>query len=112
MVEWTPHKGLVVGSIPTGPTNISNKIETFMTNKELIEHLSTLDPNMQIMVRGYEGGCQDLKIDQIKQVVVLLGYHQGCKFYGDHEHYDLDDWIDPDDLEQYTKINAIMLDRW
>jgi len=83
-----------------------------MTNKELIEHLSTLDPDMKIMVRGYEGGCEDLEIHQIKPSVVLLDYYQGYSYYGEHKHYDLNDWLDPEDRAKYKVIDAILLDRY
>jgi hypothetical protein len=83
-----------------------------MTNKELIEHLSTLDPDTRIIVRGYEGGCTELETHKIKPMVVLLGYHGKSSYYGEHECYYPEDYIDPDDLKEYERVDAIMLDRY
>jgi hypothetical protein len=62
-----------------------------MTVKELIEQLQTLDPNLRVFVRGYEGGYDDAgPISNIKDIA--LDYHKGTWYYGLHEEvgvYDL-----------------------
>lgn len=38
-----------------------------MTAQELIQHLQTLPPNTKVVVRGYEGGYNDiLRLKQVK----------------------------------------------
>jgi hypothetical protein len=54
-----------------------------MTVKELIEQLQTLDPELRVFTRGYEGGYEDADapttIREFK-----LNYH-GAWYYGPHE---------------------------
>jgi hypothetical protein len=61
-----------------------------MTVKELIEQLQTLDPDLRVFVRGYEGGYDDAgPISDIKDIA--LDYNKGTWYYGLHEEADLHD---------------------
>jgi hypothetical protein len=54
-----------------------------MTVKELIEQLSTLDPEMRVFTTGYEGGFESVEnINSIEDIV--LNYHEEWH-YGPHE---------------------------
>jgi hypothetical protein len=60
-----------------------------MKIKALIQLLKTLDPEMEIMRHGYEGG-----VDSVTQVVVeqvALDVHLEEWYYGNHEVIDEDD---------------------
>lgn len=54
-----------------------------MTVKELIEHLSKLDPELRVFTKGYEGGFEDAAI---KGTVhdFKLDYYKDW-YYGPHE---------------------------
>lgn len=54
-----------------------------MTAKELIEHLSTLDPETRIFVQGYEGGYEDA---QFSGMVADMNLNVNSDwYYGPHE---------------------------
>ena len=53
-----------------------------MTVKQLIAKLNRLNPKLQVVVRGYEGGVDDVvRIDRVK---LQLNAHQEW-YYGRHE---------------------------
>jgi|GEM_PF-638032 len=52
-----------------------------MNIRELIETLSQFDPEMRVVVAGYEGGFND--ITQIQPCEIRLNVHQDW-FYGSH----------------------------
>ena len=54
-----------------------------MTVKELIEHLSKLDPELRVFTYGYEGGYNDIK-DKFEQEIIALDYNEEW-YYGKHE---------------------------
>jgi hypothetical protein len=59
-----------------------------MTIKELIETLSTLDPNLRVVTRGYEGGYDDIAWPVGKDspnVIDLALYVNPAWYYGNHE---------------------------
>lgn len=60
-----------------------------MTIGELIEKLQTLDPTLEVFVRGYEGGYEDVntefEIGTFRKNVNTEWY------YGKHEHDDSGD---------------------
>ena len=59
-----------------------------MTVKELIEQLQTIDPDLHVFVRGYEGGYNDAgPISDTKEFA--LNYHTEW-YYGYHEEADYD----------------------
>jgi hypothetical protein len=55
-----------------------------MTVKELIEHLQTLDPDLRVFVKGYEGGVDD-KTSIPEPVDITLDVHTEW-YYGQHEY--------------------------
>jgi ribosome modulation factor len=56
-----------------------------MTVKELIEQLQQLPADLRVVVRGYEGGVDD--IDRLEQGYIQLNAHQEW-YYGKHERVD------------------------
>ena len=54
-----------------------------MTVKELIEQLQTLDPNLRVFVRGYEGGYDDAGPITLPNEFAL-DFHDEW-YYGKHE---------------------------
>jgi len=71
------------------------------TAKELIEALSTFPPNTRIVVRGYEGGVNDV-VECCSRKIVLdanhspwFGSHERlCDCYGDEEAMGMEDRSD------------------
>ena len=53
-----------------------------MTVKQLIKKLETMPQNSQVVVDGYEGGVDDIKV--IAEVKIGLDYNQE-QYYGRHE---------------------------
>jgi hypothetical protein len=63
-----------------------------MTVLELIQFLSTQDPNLEIYIQGYEDGYVDVEIDRIENIEVCRDFYndqEGGKDWwnGDHEDY-------------------------
>lgn len=54
-----------------------------MTVKQLIEHLQTLDPELYVFTRGYEGGLEDINVNS-NVIDVELDYNKEW-WYGPHE---------------------------
>lgn len=72
-----------------------------MTVKELIEQLSTLDPEMQVFTTGYEGGFNS--VDNINSIDdIVLNYHEEW-YYGPHES------IKNTDLKNYNTVKGLIL---
>ena len=72
-----------------------------MTVKELIEKLQTLDPNLRVFVRGYEGGYDDAgPASSITEIA--LNYHNEW-WYGEHED------AFQVDKENYTIVKGVIL---
>jgi hypothetical protein len=67
-----------------------------MTVKELIEHLQTLDPELRVFTRGYEGGYEDAGAP-VTIRNFILNYHEQW-YYGPHEITD-----------EYSDIKGIIL---
>ena len=60
-----------------------------MTVQNLIELLKEHDPNLPVMVRGYEGGVDDANV--LEKIKVVLNSYTDW-YFGDHEEYfDLND---------------------
>ena len=74
-----------------------------MTNRELIAHLSTLDLDALAMVRGYEGGFEDITVEQIKTMEIVLNYHKS-DYYGDHEENTY--WLIDEEEERQESDNV------
>jgi hypothetical protein len=57
-----------------------------MTVKELIEKLSTLDPDIRVFVCGYEGGYNDAgPIGDVKEIALNVNEEW---YYGPHDDID------------------------
>ena len=54
-----------------------------MNTKELIELLSTLPPDMRVVVRGYEDGVDD--VQGFRHTRLILNKNKGTWYYGAHE---------------------------
>ena len=59
-----------------------------MKVKELIEKLQELDPEMEVMRHGYEGGVENVTQLEIEQVALNVNEEW---YYGTHETADKDD---------------------
>lgn len=61
-----------------------------MTIKELINHLSTMDDNLEVYIQGYEGGYTDVTLNKIQQLEVLIDFNltemRGHWWVGEHEN--------------------------
>jgi hypothetical protein len=59
-----------------------------MNIKELIETLSTLDPELRVVTRGYEGGYDDIvwPVGKDSPNIINLALHVNpAWYYGNHE---------------------------
>jgi len=73
-----------------------------MTVKELIEQLQTLDPDLHVFVRGYEGGYEDVvSVGNIQDVA--LNYHDEW-YYGPYTDVNL-----VDNKDSYTIVKGVIL---
>jgi hypothetical protein len=54
-----------------------------MKVKELIQELQKLDPELLVVVRGYEGGVDE--VNSIYLCNVELDSNAGIEYYGNHE---------------------------
>jgi len=83
-----------------------------MTVKQLIQILNTIeDQDVRVMVRGYEGGVDDIvignNIDNNTPAIVHVALDVNTEwYYGKHER--VDD-IDPSTSKQYQIVKAIIL---
>ena len=83
-----------------------------MTVAELIEKLSQIeDQNLRVMVKGYEGGYDDLVIgngdqDNTPAIIKIALDVNNEWYYGRHERIEN---IYQRDLENYTIVKAIIL---
>jgi len=76
-----------------------------MTVKELIKELKKLDPELQVFVRGYEGGVDDVGIREPSNFV--LNYNTE-DYYGSHEEIDEDD-LKKKYYQKYTIVKGVQL---
>lgn len=61
-----------------------------MKVKDLIQELQKLDPELLVVVAGYEGGVDEVK--NLTQYKIELDAHKDWAFYGDHSAlYDIED---------------------
>ncbi len=62
-----------------------------MTINELINHLMTLDGDLEVYVKGYESGFRDVTKDRIEHIEVCRDFYSeengGNWWDGDHEDY-------------------------
>jgi len=72
-----------------------------MKVKELIEKLQELDPEMEVMRHGYEGGVENVTLLDI--VTVALKVHPQW-YYGSHETVDKDD-----EYPGHERITAVVI---
>jgi hypothetical protein len=61
-----------------------------MTLDEFREATKTLDGSRRLVVRGYEGGVDD--VSEIKSVQIRVGYWNNMGYYGKHEVIDDPNW--------------------
>lgn len=54
-----------------------------MTIAELIEELQNYPQDTRVVVRGYEGGVND--VDEVELTEIYLNYNAGTWYYGKHE---------------------------
>jgi hypothetical protein len=73
-----------------------------MTIAELIEALQEFNPNTRVLVRGYEGGYDDVAVSEI--VPVILNVHREW-YYGKHD----DPNVVTGEVKEKDKIDAIIL---
>ena len=76
--------------------------ENNMTVKELIEQLSTLDQEMLVFTKGYEGGFNSIhNVNSIEDIV--LNYHEEW-YYGPHESIN-----NVSDSKDYNTVKGLIL---
>ena len=75
-----------------------------MTVGELIEHLSKFAPTLPVVVRGYEGGVND--VVGVNEVQVYLNAHSAEYYYGSHEIK----WSPEHELPDYPLVDAIYIE--
>lgn len=90
-----------------GKRNLHNTNKKDMTVGELIERLSKIeDKEIRVMVRGYEGGIDDIVIDNTPAIeYVALDVNEEW-YYGKHER--VDDMYDAPS-SNYPIVKAIIL---
>jgi hypothetical protein len=71
-----------------------------MKVKELIQELQKLDPELLVVVAGYEGGVDELK--NITQYKIELDAHKDWAFFGDHRALD--------DIEDRYSLSSTIVD--
>jgi len=76
-----------------------------MTVKELIEKLQQVDPDLKVVVSGYEGGFQDVKYNP-EPFDLALNVHTEW-YYGPHE--DVEDTYSVPDKSKFEIVKAICL---
>ena len=77
-----------------------------MTVKQLIKALSQIeDQDIRVMVRGYEGGYNDINVDSPTIQYMALNVNDEW-YYGDHEK--IEDIMEQD-KDRYHIIKAIVL---
>jgi hypothetical protein len=54
-----------------------------MTIAELIEELKKYPQDTRVVIRGYEGGVND--VDYVEETEIYLNYNKGVWYYGLHE---------------------------
>lgn len=79
-----------------------------MKVRELIEFLKECDPEMMVVVDGYEGGVKELKRAVMKDIFV--DYHAGMTYYGPHEPVD-STWVSDDERDKYRVESVVHLPR-
>lgn len=88
-----------------------------MKVRELIEQLQQFDPEMMVVVDGYEGGADDIKT--VDTARIALDYNKGSWYYGKHEFTSVG--LDEAEIfsaggatidnDQYTIVTAVYLPR-
>ena len=73
-----------------------------MKVKDLIAHLQTFDPELEVMIDGYEGGIEN--ITEVEMVQVALDVNQSW-YYGKHEMVYKDDQHPGHEI-----VNAVRID--
>ena len=77
-----------------------------MTVRELVQQLSQIkDQDIRVMVRGYEGGYNDINVDSPTIQYMALNVNDEW-YYGDHER--VEDIMEQD-KDRYHIIKAIVL---
>lgn len=76
-----------------------------MTVEQLIEKLSTLDPTLEVYIRGYEDGYDD--VVAFESVTVCKNFNTEW-YYGKHEEVS-NTTMSPADLSAYQITNGIVL---
>jgi hypothetical protein len=71
-----------------------------MIVRELIEKLQHLDPDLHVFVSGYEGGCEDINIGDVKDVALNVNEEW---YYGKHE------FAENVDKSKYKIVKGIVL---
>ena len=75
-----------------------------MTVADLIKELEKLDPTLNVFVKGYEGGYNDARIGDVRDVA--LNVHSEW-YYGKHEDWEI---AKAGSIgEQYTLVKGVVL---
>ncbi len=83
-----------------------------MTVQELRDALAAQPDDLRVMVRGYEGGLEDLTADQVKTITAHLDVHsEDSTVYGQHERVGSLTSPKPSALQDCPVVPALLLDR-
>lgn len=74
-----------------------------MTIAELIEKLKEYPQDLRVVVRGYEGGVND--VDRLEELDILLNYYEGELYFGRHERVYA--WTSDKDYEKVPALEIL-----
>ena len=75
-----------------------------MNVNQLIKRLQMYPPDLRVVVRGYEGGYND--VDTFENLKIVLDYHSAW-YYGKHEDANTKYYVP--DKTKYTIVKGIIL---
>jgi hypothetical protein len=71
---------------------------------ELINLLKDYEPDLEVVVSGYEGGYNN--VAGISELILLENYNKGRSWVGAHESLG---WWNNEDEHNYNKFNAVTI---
>lgn len=78
--------------------------KNIMIIAELIKELEQYPQDTRVVIRGYEGGMDD--VDEVELTEIYLNYNAGTWYYGNHEEVSS---ISSHSEGKYEKVSAVHL---
>lgn len=79
-----------------------------MRVSDLIAILKTKNPDLLVMVNGYEGGVQDVEASAIVEGQAYINANEGLSYVGEHEQrIDYDYHCSEDEEEQFREKHPL-----